>query len=450
MKLVRVLSKEDQATASFSNLFTDQITISPYSQVALINASLSLTTITVNVNSGNNTFTFKNTEGGDSYSVSLRVGDYSSTSFLTELNRAMNSQIPFTSGRNYQWSASTAGNNVLSFFWANSKSESLQDFEFTDGVNLNTSFNSGNATIVGNEVLGAQGKSYWYSGAETPFTFGSGKLSAKINCAGGFGLMKASNLPTEVMDDSNIVFGIFCNTSQVYQVVINGVRKTITGVTSTSAKIPALILSDGKISFIVDTSQSTFLELVDDVDFPYDGSTLLPFAQVLGRYSGSGLGISEMKWNRDPSVGFTSIGGQASKPSMTFNAGSRSLLGFTTDSVTVPSQVKSTTFVGNNAIIDTTPPVSLSVELPQLGSMESYDGKTERRAQLVSVIPSLVKTNQDMSYNAPYPIFVDINNAYDLVLSSLEVRVLDSATNLPVALENPACSLTFAFKTRKE
>ena len=100
--------------------------------------------------------------------------------------------------------------------------------------------------------------------------------------------------------------------------------------------------------------------------------------------------------------------------------------------------------------VDGAHPYSLSVELPQLGSMESYDGKTERRAQLVSVIPSLVKTNQDMSYNAPYPIFVDINNAYDLVLSSLEVRVLDSATNLPVALENPACSLTFAFKTRKE
>jgi len=447
MKLVRVLSKEDQATASFSNLFTDQITISPYSQVALINASLSLTTITVNVNSGNNTFTFKNSDSGTQYTAALRVGDYSSTSFLKELNRAINSRIPFaSSGRNYQWSASTAGNNVLSFFWANSKSESLQDFEFTDGVIVNTSYNSGNPGIVGNATQGPLGKSFWYAGNDIPFTFGSGQFSAKINCIGGFGLMKASNLPTDTMDDTYIVFGIFCNASQTYDVVINGTRTTTTE-TSTGTLNPAIVLSEGKVSFLKDTSGD---KLIDDVNFTYDGSTLVPFGQVQGQYNGSGTGILNMKWNRDPSVGFNSIGGQASKPSMTLSPGSRSLLGFTTDLVTVPSQVKSTTFVGNNAIIDTTPPVSLSVELPQLGSMESYDGKTERRAQLVSVIPSLVKTNQDMSYNAPYPIFVDINNAYDLVLSSLEVRVLDSATNLPVALENPACSLTFAFKTRKE
>ncbi len=448
MKLVRVLSKENQATASFSNLFTDQITIPPYSQVALINASLSLTTITVNVNSGNNTFTFKNSDRGTQYTAALRLGDYSSTAFLTELNRAINSQIPFTNqgNRNYQWTATTAGNNVLSLAWANSKSDSLQQTEFNDGVSVNTSFNTVNSGIVGVEALGAEGRSFWYANSDIPFTFGSGQLSAKINCIGGFGLMKASNLPTDTMDDTHVVFGIFCNANETYDVVINGVRTT-TSETSTSTLIPAIQLSEGKVSFIEDTATGTLL--VDDVNFTYDGVTLLPFAQVQGKYA-SGLSILNMKWNRDPSVSLGNIGSQTSKPSLTFTSGSRVLLGFTTDSVTLPSPVSSFTFVGNNAIIDSTPPVSLSVELPQLGSMESYDGKTERRAQLVSVIPSLVKTNQDMSYNAPYPIFVDINNAYDIVLSSLEVRVLDSATNSPVALENPACSLTFAFKSRKE
>jgi len=448
MKLVRVISKDNQATASFSNLFTDQITIDPYSQVALINASLSLTTITVNVNSGNNTFTFKNTFTGNSYTASIRVGDYSRNSFLTELNRAINSQVAFdnsNTNRNYQWTASTAGNNVLSLSWANSKSASLQNFEFDNGVSLNTSYNASNFGINGQEVLGSQGRSYWYSSTDIPFTFGSGQFSAKINCVGGFGLMSSSKLPIDVMDDSHVVFGIFCKADETYDVVINGVR-TSTTTTSTSSLSPAIRLSEGKVSFLEDTN--TGLNLVNDVNFPYDGSTLVPFGQVQGKYS-SGLGIFNMKWNRDPSVGFDNIGGQASIPSLTFNSGSRVLLGFDSDTLAGPNST-SFSFTATFPLIDTTPPVSLAVVLPQLGSMDSYDGIIERRSQLVSVIPSLVKTNQDMSYNAPYPLFIDINNAFPIILSEFEVRLLDSSTGEPVSLEAPGCSLTFAFKTRKE
>ena len=82
--------------------------------------------------------------------------------------------------------------------------------------------------------------------------------------------------------------------------------------------------------------------------------------------------------------------------------------------------------------------------------MDSYDGKIERRSQLVAVIPSLIKTNQDMSYNAPYPLFIDLNNAYPIILSEFEVRLLESATGEPVSLEDPGCSLTFAIKSKKE
>ena len=42
------------------------------------------------------------------------------------------------------------------------------------------------------------------------------------------------------------------------------------------------------------------------------------------------------------------------------------------------------------------------------------------------------------------------NWKYTRNLSEFEVRLLDSATGLPVSLEAPGCSLTFAIKSRKE
>lgn len=451
MKLVRVISTEGQDTANFSNLFTDQIKIDPYSQVALINASLSLTTITLNVNSSNNTFTFKNSDRGAQYTATMRNGDYSKTTFLNEINRAMNSRIPYdgTQNNNYQWTASTAGNNVLSLTWANSSRLALSSSEFSGGFSLNTSFQTpspNNVRINGNEGLGQQGKSYWYASSNQAFTFGSGQMQCSLNCVGGFGLLNASNAPTDVLTDADIVYGIFCNADQKYDVVINGVRQTTTE-TCTSSLVPSIELSNGKVNFIANTA--TGFNLVTSVDFPYDGSTLLPFAQVLGKYDTSGLAINNLKWNRDPAVSNDNIGNKQSIPSIQFTAGSRTLLGFDSDSLTGTSGT-TFAFTAFYSLIDTTPPVSLAVVLPQLGSMDSYDGKIQRRSQLVSVIPSLIKTNQDMSYNAPYPLFIDINNAFPIILSEFEVRLLDSATGEPVSLEAPGCSLTFAIKSRKE
>ena len=111
MKLVRVISKDSQDTANFANLFTDQITIDPYSQVALINASLSLTTLTIDVTSANNTFSIQNSRAGGQLPVSLKAGTYSDQGFLNELNRAMNTA---TATIETQWKASMTGSNILS------------------------------------------------------------------------------------------------------------------------------------------------------------------------------------------------------------------------------------------------------------------------------------------------------------------------------------------------
>ena len=90
MKLVRIISKEDQDTGSFSNDFSDQITLPAYTQVALVNASMSLESMTIDVNSSNGLLKYKQKSTGTEQSVVLTPGKYGKQSFLAEVSRALN------------------------------------------------------------------------------------------------------------------------------------------------------------------------------------------------------------------------------------------------------------------------------------------------------------------------------------------------------------------------
>ncbi len=439
MKLVRVLSKEDQATASFSNLFTDQITISPYSQVALINASLSLTTLTVDVTSANNSMSIKQASI-PSVTVTIPTGTYGSAAFVKLLSAALNQGLTVgSSGLMFQ--SSLSANNVLQIsFRVGKDATNTSD---VDAVYSNMEFQSSKYQPTANPNNNVD-KTWVYASPAERFIQGAGKLSVKMaNTKGILGLISTTPAAGDSVLISDIKYGIRHRADGFYSTILNGVE-TISTVTYSELTDTAqfLRLSQGKITFLI-TRSSSDIVINSAVNYSYEDTALIPI--ILVESYGN---FSQWSYNRDPFENSLFINNVSRNITITLPTGTRNLLGYADSTLSESTNDK--TFVADNPLVDTTPPVSLSVELPQLGSMESYDGKTERRAQLVSVIPSLVKTNQDMSYNAPYPIFVDINNAYDLVLSSLEVRVLDSATNLPVALENPACSLTFAFKTRKE
>jgi hypothetical protein len=54
----------------------------------------------------------------------------------------------------------------------------------------------------------------------------------------------------------------------------------------------------------------------------------------------------------------------------------------------------------------------LTVELPNLGGqILSYDGVSQKRRAIVAVIPSMLQQNQVLTYQPPYPAFIDLNNA---------------------------------------
>ena len=82
--------------------------------------------------------------------------------------------------------------------------------------------------------------------------------------------------------------------------------------------------------------------------------------------------------------------------------------------------------------------------LPNLGGqITSYDGVSQKRRAIVAVIPSMIQQNSVLTYEPPFPAFIDLNNAFPMHLSKLEVRLLSSFDDSPINLEHPGCSLTF-------
>jgi len=146
-------------------------------------------------------------------------------------------------------------------------------------------------------------------------------------------------------------------------------------------------------------------------------------------------------------------GGQASPPQapyrkykLYFSKGSQNLLGFNS---LQSSQITGATgeWVGVNSIYANMIPTSLIIEIPTL-PLASYDSEIDfqRRRSILAVLPtvSLDIVNDSISYSAPFPVFIDINNRNTELLNTIRVRVLDTEDNpLQLPEEVPrACSLS--------
>ncbi len=136
---------------------------------------------------------------------------------------------------------------------------------------------------------------------------------------------------------------------------------------------------------------------------------------------------------------------RATQISFTFDEDIQAVLGY--DNAVVARVGVAGSFTAQQPLTDTTTPTSITVELPNLGgNILSYDGVSERRRNIVAVIPSMSQTNNNLIYDPGFPSFIDINNGYPIQVSKLDVRILSSFDDLPINLDAPGCSLTFGLQ----
>lgn len=264
-----------------------------------------------------------------------------------------------------------------------------------------------------------------------------------------FGLVEIGDMPSApVVSNAAFKYGVGVvedqnSNDRFYAYIVDG-QLTTTTVQSAHGDGPVkATLNEGQMIFFVLLNGQANETTIHKVAFD-NPLTLIPLVEM----DGSGNSPTGFSLTRN-ALTQSSNEGQFCKITVKFlTQGTRALFGFASNEMSSSNAAYS--FTGDNPLVDTTPPPSLTVELPSLGSIQSYDGKSTRRQQIAAVIPSLTKNNMDLTYEAHFPIWIALDNASERLVSEIQCRLLDANTNKPITIESPGCSLTFLFKSPKE
>ena len=92
---------------------------------------------------------------------------------------------------------------------------------------------------------------------------------------------------------------------------------------------------------------------------------------------------------------------------------------------------------------------NLIVECPSLGGqIQCYDSTTKSKHQVIASIPSLTQHNQTYVYQNNSPIYLELNNKYEINLRQITSRVL-LWNNVPLPIQDNGCWITLSIVSDK-
>ena len=460
MQLIRVKSKASDNTGNFSNNFRTPVVIAPHSSISLVNAVVSLDTKQITVTATNNSFSFKRSATeAPSLTVTIPVGEYSIQPFIAALATAMNTALTMpASNVGFLWTPTQLSNGVLKLNYARSNiaAANFPTDNLVNCVKPASTTKQIQATTAGN-----MGEYNSFAISDNTLNPGCSKFTVTIGSLVNdaiIGVMREK--PSGVTNYNEVVydFGIVYEEDANYQVIINGVVAEVTNVIDgTPNDVITITLSGGQMILAVgaevlhtvayDFTASPFKvacslgarqdALLKDIQFNVNLDTVSlagPNNPIMRR------DYSSEQWQVVSSTALEA--GAATVLSVTMDDDVKQLLGFDHDPPSTSDEQGF--FLADQPVQDTSTPLSLTVEVPNIGRMMCHDGIDGQRRQIVAVIPKLTVSGTDLTYEAPYPLPIELDNAYPISMSHLDVRLLNSTDNSEVNLEAPGCSLLFA------
>jgi hypothetical protein len=454
MKLLRVVSKENDLTSFFSNEFSEAIEIPPHSKVALINALFNIDSKSIYIPT-DSVFTFTLKNGGDDVTVSIPSGYYTSQSIVSTVEEKLNTAIDKTT--------QLSGGNLenVQFLWRPSvgKSPGLLSLSFARQKQVAFDFPEDNlkfitldaGTFTSSKLSGSAGQFEAFGYSNTTVIPCATTITMKV---GGqdqkfiMGLLKEKPAGSKTyLATTDFMYGCRSDGAHVHYIV-NGVEVDSAPVGTVNPQTAIdITFNNGKVIF--DTNQYE-----QAIDYDAEGFFLAAGLFAVGA-AFSATGFNPNPFNQSiedrlvqqldlplKTVLHLDNAGDITQVSLTMTDNLQTSLGY--DYNPTPVRALTSAFIANNPIASTSTPSSMSVELPNLGGqITSYDGLSQKRRAIVAVIPSMLQTNGILTYEPPYPIFIDLNNPFPIQLSKLEVRLLSSFDDAPVNLDHPGCSMTF-------
>ena len=461
MRLLRLKSKSNDNTGHFQNTFRTPIRIDPYSEIALVNAVIALDARLIVVSSSNNKMSFTRKDSGSTSNVVVPPETYSTRTFIKALDTAMNSSMAYepllSTKPSFLWIPAVQSNGICQLGY--SRENDVQDASFPVANGTMMEIDPALPQQVKPKVEGAPTDAFpAFIRSNNTFNPGVGQVGCLVsgNDKVIVGLLK--NLPestTTDFDHTLYRYGIVYDgalAGATYKSIVDGVMSD-TGVNCNDDDVIQILLNKGKIEYQLDNGTP-----IGITSYDFDSPPL----NIACSMSGNNMIATQFQYH--PNLAHTSLAGPlnpihvktfetgmvssgvgagaGTKITITMPEAIQELLGY--DSNPTVSTLQEGAFYADIPLQDTSSPLSLSIELPNLGRMENHDGYDGERKNLVALIPKLTQSGTDLVYEASFPLYININNQYPINLSSLECRILSSRDNSEIELEEPGCSLLFA------
>ncbi len=465
MKLIRLVAN---GTNQFNNDINADLTLKPYSQIALLNGNFQKKSKTLIINSQNDTFEYT-------------IGTYTKTTaplqhrtidsdnfqdFLDEIEKVLNESL------------STGNSNVTGMGFTVKLNDSNKikvetDYGFNtdpygamEKINVDDVGNNIYAKDSGGDGIANAGLFYPDNSLKVAYIpkFGSGFFRFQLNklTAGGAGVyIGLSDITGTEMsgsytfNTSKIVYGIYAeNTGTNYKIITpsGGLSTTTQAVESAlnnddDNDILSIESSLGEMKLVVyNKSNPNGVVLASQVD-----AGTLELYPIVGFYDETDVEIKKLRFTPEDD---SNVNGVRSSVSLTLSESlattlnpptqTRSDTGIKTPMIFNFPSLNVAEFLGFNQrtvnqsptddfniksdnsvfLIDTSE--SYIVEMTNL-KINSYDGLKQQRKSILNLIQNgRDSTKSDFTYQTNTPIFLDLDNAYPLQVRNIDCRIVNS------------------------
>ena len=483
MKLLRLISDEPTglvAKSEFENYFKDNIIIPKQAQIGLLHASIPINYKEIHINSSSNQFQFKTAKGNTYKTVNL--GDenmYSIDDFLNLFKSAIWKVLSFKNPSDIGFVIHLSKNTQNLFIISTWRLAANMKMYVDDMITLrrNIDYADDNDNIVRSDQTTSGTNAFLFS--RLPQLLSCSYYRTTILSVGNF-IFGLTNLVNGALianlDDNSFNYAVKVDGGKYWY--LNEAQQMVQvedseNVLPRNGNIVSIEIDKGKICYrIYSDSAAT----IPDELYSFDIDQLETLHPAIGLRQTT-VKVSRPELFYDPVFKFNSnsqityqdvveneiyedainedainIGLSAPpKPPSNLNKASfyinftqeglKNILGF--NGKTIIKKGIATKTIATNPFNALSIPSTLLVELLNI-KLNSYDGLTSTRRNIVAIIPNQVSSSSEkLLYSVPNPIMLDIDNLYEMNLNSIRARIMSGDDAGSLLEVNDRIELTF-------
>ncbi len=442
MKIVRLTTTDNNAL--FDNEFQSGLTLKPNSKIALQNLVCESVNNTLSINEGNDKIEYQ-LKDADLNEIKLTHGNFSKSnvnSLFSDIQKKMNANLQNVANElGVEWKVEENQDQKVSIQYKRGTYSRFKDSwvlnnTTTGSNNFRSTSGSDTATNENNMYLTkimCRGSGIFRANIKTL------NSSASPDDNQGFimGLVSTNPDGKTIIPDSDVKFGLHARTTTSgYVKIVDGVR-TVLATNPTVNDITELAIEEGKlVCRIYNTTTPNYPGTVL-FEETYNGtSNYYPLLVFRGQETNAIIDTSFIETPFEPTtiennliedfgVSIPIPAPQPSKNFLEFKGVSLArFLGFNNLRIPVSGTIfkNEVDYIANVKFEPTDISDTFLIEALNL-KLDSYDGFSSERRNILSVVPASDETNRIL-YDSSYPVFIDLNNRNDIELRNLRFRLL--------------------------